>query len=248
MKKDVIAANWKENKENSEASDFFHEIKRRLVDVSETEVIISPSYVSLVTAYDILRDSSIKIAAQNIFHEDKGAFTGEVSVPMVKNFCSYVIVGHSERRNIFGETDEMVYNKLKAVLRHGLKPILCVGETIEQREKGETFEVIKRMLKPLDELVTKDFIIAYEPVWAISCGKEDVRPATPEDAQEIHCYIRELLGDKLGHEAGDVRILYGGSVKPENIKSFMGKKDIDGALVGNASLDVDKFEKIIRNK
>ncbi len=257
MRKTIIAANWKENKENSETADFLLSLKERITPIEQDiknqnlQIIIAPSYVSLVTAYDITRDSDIKIASQNMFYEDSGAYTGEISPLMIKNFCNYVILGHSERRHIFNEDNETIKKKLNAAIKHGLKPILCIGETRKQKDEGRTFETIREMLDILDEaddITPNNFIVAYEPVWAISCGKENTKPATPEDAQEAHAYIRKLLHEKFNDKAMDISILYGGSVKPENIKTLMAKDYIDGVLVGNASLQIESFEKLIKSQ
>lgn len=246
MKKHIMAANWKLHKENSEAANYLHELKEKVSDVEDVEIIVAPSFVSLVTAHDITKDSNINIAAQDLFYEDSGAYTGEVSAPMLKNFCKYVIIGHSERRHIFGETNETVRKKLKAALSHDLIPILCVGETLEQKNEGKTFEVLEEMLSVLYDLKATKLVIAYEPVWAISGGKQNTTPATPEDAEKAQRFIRRVLLDKFDKSLGNVRVLYGGSIKPGNIKQLMEKPNIDGGLVGGASLDVDSFESLIR--
>ncbi|MDD5594049.1 MAG: triose-phosphate isomerase [Candidatus Margulisbacteria bacterium] len=244
MRKPIIAGNWKMYKTVSEAKDFATKLKPLVADVHDRTILVCPPLTHLQDVCDILCDSNVAVGAQNLFWEDEGAFTGEVSAPMLKSVgCTYVIIGHSERRQYFGETDGTVNKKIFAALKHNLLPIVCVGETLEQREKNETFKVIERQIKEGTKgLGTGDWekiIIAYEPVWAIGTGKT----ATPEQAQEVHAYIRKLLPKDV---AANIRILYGGSVKPENIKELMAKPDIDGGLVGGASLKVDSFVKLIK--
>ncbi|MFW6014001.1 MAG: triose-phosphate isomerase [Nanoarchaeota archaeon] len=246
MKKRIMAANWKLHKENSEAADYLRSLKERVVDVLDREIIVAPSFVSLVTAYDITRDSNISIAAQNVFYEGNGAYTGEVSAPMIKNFCKYVIIGHSERRSLFNETNEVVRKKLEIALENGLIPILCIGETIEQRNAKKTFEILEDMLSVLAGLKGQNLIIAYEPVWAISGGNKKTKPATAEDAEEAHRFIRNLVQSRTDASFSNLRIIYGGSVKPENVSQLMEKPNVEGALVGSASLTVEGFEKLIR--
>lgn len=231
----------------SEARSFAHELVRSLGTPPEVEVIIAPPFVSLLPVWEVIEGSPIQLAAQDVFWEREGAYTGEVSPPMLKECgCTYVIIGHSERRNYFGETDEMVNKKVKAALKEGLKVILCVGEKLEEREAGRTLEVVRRqVLRGLEGLgveALQEVVIAYEPVWAIGTG----RNATPEQAQEVHAAIRGIIGERFDPKvASEIRILYGGSVKPDNIDELMAPPDIDGALVGGASLKVDSFLRIV---
>ena len=248
MRTPIIAGNWKMNKTISEAVSFASELKDRVAGVKNVDIVICPPFTALAKIADALSGSNIKVGAQNVCWEEKGAFTGEVSVAMLLEAgCTYVILGHSERRAMFGDTNETVSKKLKAALKNGLLPIVCVGETLEQREKGVTQDVIKGhvhgSLAGLSGEEMKKVIIAYEPVWAIGTGKT----ATRQQAQEVHLYIRNLLSGMCGKEVSDgVCILYGGSVKPENIKDLMAEQDIDGGLVGGASLKPDSFEKLVK--
>lgn len=218
-----------------------------LVRNEEADIIICPNFVSLSEASVFLSDSAVNLGAQNMHYEDKGAFTGEVSPVFLKEIgVKYIILGHSERRHIFKESNDLVNKKIKSALRHKLQPILCVGETLEEREKDVTFDVIReQVLCSLGDLKSddlKDLIIAYEPVWAIGTGKT----ATKEDANEAIGYIRKLLKDSFGEDTAlNTRILYGGSVKPDNIKDLMAMEEIDGALVGGASLKALDFSKIV---
>jgi triosephosphate isomerase len=244
MRKPVIAGNWKMFKTEAEAVDFVRKIKPQVKDVHDRTVLICPPYPVLSKVADEIRDSNVALGAQNLYWEDEGAFTGEVSAPMLKAVgCTYVIIGHSERRQYFGETDETVNKRLKAALKHKLNPVVCIGETLEQREKGTTFKVIEKQVKDgFAGLATGDWrlvTIAYEPIWAIGTGKT----ATPEQAQEVHAFIRKLLPKEV---ANKTRILYGGSVKPNNIKDLMAQPDIDGGLVGGASLKIDSFTQIVK--
>ncbi len=208
-----------------------------------------PTFIALPVVHDVLQDSNIALGAQNAYWEDSGAFTGEVSVPLLKDIgVQYVIVGHSERRQFFGETDETVNKRIKAVLAHSLTPIACVGEVLQERESDKTFEVIEKQcaggFKGLTAEEMKKIIIAYEPVWAIGTGKT----ATPDQAQEIHHYIRSLVATMYNDDVAQrVRIQYGGSVKPDNSAELMSQPDIDGALVGGASLKADIFSDIVKN-
>ncbi len=212
------------------------------------EVVVHPPYTLLSPVSKALEESEIRLGAQNVFYEDRGAYTGEISPVMLKDIgVEYVIVGHSERRKYFHEDNETVLKKVKAVLRHGMKPILCVGETLEERESGKAREVVARQISILKEIPVgdmEDIIIAYEPVWAIGTGKT----ATPELAQEMHAFIRDTIEKMFNREiAINVPILYGGSVKPGNVYDLTSEDDIDGALVGGASLDADSFLAIIKN-
>jgi triosephosphate isomerase len=213
-------------------------------------VAVAPPFTALYGVHKELEDSFIRLAAQNLYWEEKGAFTGEISPLMLKEAgCEYVIIGHSERRQFFGESDETVNRRIKAALAHGLKVIFCIGETLREREEGETFAVIERQieggLKGLGDKDLKKMTIAYEPVWAIGTGKT----ATPEQAEEVHRFIRERVNELYSREVSEeIRIQYGGSVTPDNVKGLMDQPDIDGALVGGASLKAESFSKIVRFK
>ncbi len=248
MRKPVIAGNWKMNMNREETARFAEEFIPAIQAVTEVEIVIAPPFTSIPTLAKKAAGTPLKVAAQNMHHEDSGAYTGEISPLFLKELgVTHVIIGHSERRHHFGETDQAVNLKAKKALSTGLTPIVCVGETLEEREKGETKNVVRIQVEEgLKGVVIEtglELIIAYEPVWAIGTG----RTATPEQAQEVHVHIRKLLGELFGDEtAENVRILYGGSVKPENIKSLMAMSDIDGALVGGASLKPESFEKIVK--
>jgi len=248
MRKPIIAGNWKLNKTPHEAILLVDELKRELVDNTGVDVVLCPPFVDLTDVSDALVDHDIALGAQNVFWEDAGAFTGEISAPMLKALnVKYVIIGHSERRQYFHETNETVNKRLRACLKHGLTPIVCVGENLSQRESNKTFDVIKDhcegSLSGLSAEEMKNVVIAYEPVWAIGTGKT----ATPAQAQEVHVFIRQLLGKLFGAEiASSVRIQYGGSVTPDNVVSLMGQADIDGALVGGASLKAPSFAAIVK--
>lgn len=249
MRKPIIAGNWKMNCTIPEALELVKRLKVMISDVKGLEIVIAPPFTALSPVSHALIGSNMTLAAQNLFWEGKGAFTGEISAEMILDAgCDYVIIGHSERRQFFAETDDSVNRKVKAALVGGLIPIVCVGETLAERETGETFPVIERQLtNGLNDVKLSNFedlVIAYEPVWAIGTG----RTATPSQAQEVHAYIRGLLKNVLGEAAGDIRVIYGGSVKPENIDDLMIEPDIDGALVGGASLKADSFARIVRFK
>ena len=238
------------NKTVGEAVDLVREVKEAISGVKEVEVAVAPPFTALYAVRRELEGSRICLAAQNLYWEEKGAFTGEISALMLKELgCHYVIIGHSERRQYFGETDETVNRRIKAALAQGLKVIFCIGETLKEREEGKTFLVIERQIeggwKGLGDKELKDIVIAYEPVWAIGTGKT----ATPEQAEEVHRFIRgkveKLYSRKVSEE---MRIQYGGSVTPENIKGLMNQPNIDGALVGGASLKAESFSKIVRFK
>ena len=249
MRKPLIAGNWKMNKTVNEAIELVNNLKRELIDLEEVDVVVCPVYTALTEISDILIGSNIKLGAQNVYWEEKGAFTGEVSPSMLKDVgCYYVIIGHSERRKYFFETDETVNKKIKAAQSAGLMPIFCIGETLEEREETKTIDIVQKQLSGgLKDLKGQDIlklVIAYEPVWAIGTGKT----ATPEQAQEVHGFIRNWLSDKYSSEvSSNVRILYGGSVKPSNTKELMQQADIDGALVGGASLESASFVDIVKN-
>ena len=243
----MIAGNWKMNKTVFEAVEFISDLKGLVSEVTDVEIIVAPPYSAIYSVAQETKGTQIHISAQDVFWEEKGAYTGAISPPMLCDIgCKYVIIGHSERRQYFGETDESVNKKIKASLRHSLRPIFCVGETIQQRESGETFKVIEAQvtngLKGISADEMSALIIAYEPVWAIGTGKT----ATDEQAEEVHVYIRDLLNNLFGDISDTTRILYGGSVKPDNIDGLMAKPNIDGALVGGASLKPTDFAQIIK--
>jgi triosephosphate isomerase len=237
MPKIIIAANWKMNKNSQEAKQFMAQLKN-VKWSQDREVVICAPYTLLSLLDELNKGQEWKCGAENMFYEEQGAYTGEISPLMLKDVgCEYVIIGHSERRQYFHETNELINKKLKSALEHNLIPIFCVGETLEQREKNETEQVItKQIMEGLKNLKIENckLVIAYEPVWAIGTGKV----ATPNQAQEVHALIRKLTSP-------DTSILYGGSVKPDNVKDLMAQPDINGALVGGASLEVESFQKII---
>ncbi|CAH2030673.1 triose-phosphate isomerase [Trichlorobacter ammonificans] len=248
MRTPVIAGNWKLFKNLSETRELLQELAPRVAGVSGVEIIVAPVFTALTTAVQAAMGTTIRVAAQDCFWEEEGAFTGEVAPGLLKDAgCSHVIIGHSERRQYFGETDATVNRKIKAACAAGLTVLFCVGETLAEREAGTTFTVIETQLRTgLAGVTAADLqrlIIAYEPVWAIGTGKT----ASNEQAQEVHARIRTLLVSLYDQAAADaLRILYGGSVKPENIRGLMGQQDIDGALVGGASLKADSFAAIVR--
>ena len=249
MRNIVIAGNWKMNNDLAQSEKLIVELKNLLQNEKPNcDVIVCPPYTSLSEASKLLKGSQIKLGAQNMHFEENGAFTGEVSASMLKSVgCEYVILGHSERRHIFSESNEMINKKIKKALSAGLKPIFCVGELLEERESGTTNDVVKKqILKGLAEISAddmKNIIIAYEPVWAIGTGKT----ASPAQAQEVHEFIRDLIEITYSLEvANDLVIQYGGSVKPDNAKELISQKDIDGALVGGACLKADSFVGIIK--
>jgi triosephosphate isomerase len=244
----LIAGNWKMHRTVPEAVALVEGLKQRLADVIDGDILVAPPFPALAAVAASLAGTRILLGGQNLHWEDQGAFTGEVSAPMLRSAgCTHVIVGHSERRQFFGDTDEWVAQKTRAALRHGLVPIVCVGETLAQREAGETLALTGRQVRAaldgLDARALETVVIAYEPVWAIGTGKV----ATPEQAQEVHAAIRSILSALGGQAvAAKMRILYGGSVKPDNIDVLMAQADIDGALVGGASLNADDFARIVR--
>ncbi len=248
QRKTVLAANWKMHKTVTEAVAFTESLQREVRALDDREVIIAPPFTALTAVRNALWRDDFKLAAQNCHEEEKGAFTGEISPLMLKDAgCDGVILGHSERRHLFGETDETIGRKLASAFKVGLLPILCVGEVLEEREGGRTISVIGRQLdQALQGLETEQalkLVIAYEPVWAIGTGLT----ATPGQAQEVHAFIRErcaTLWNKM--VAHSIRILYGGSVKPDNVDSLMAQPDIDGMLVGGASLEVGSFKRIVQ--
>ena len=248
MRTPIIAGNWKLNKSVSEAVSLTTDLAKLVDSISDVEIVVAPVFTALSNVHDVINGSNIQLAAQDLYWEDSGAFTGEVSAPMLKDVgCDYVIIGHSERRQYFGETNETVNQKVKAALSHELKPIICVGELLEERETGKTESVIEDHVKggigELTESEIESCVIAYEPVWAIGTGKT----ATPDQAQEVHSFIRDILKDCFSDKlALKIRIQYGGSVKPENAAELMSQQDVDGALVGGASLDAESFAEIVK--
>jgi triosephosphate isomerase (TIM) len=248
MRKKIVAANWKMNMLQAEAADFVNDLLLEIGDMLAVEVVIVPPYTAIAKVTETLgRAQNIKVGAQNMYWERSGAFTGEISAPMLRDlFVRYVVLGHSERRQLFGETDEIVNRKVRRALEAALRPIVCIGETLEQRDAGQVGEVLERQLRgSLAGLEGKDFqeiVIAYEPVWAIGTG----RNARPDEAQEAHAFIRTMLC-RLSDEATAerIRIQYGGSVKAENARALMSQPDIDGALVGGASLEARSFAQIV---
>ncbi len=248
MKKYLMAGNWKMHKTLEETKEYFKIFLKALESFlfEDREVMIAPPFTALSLTMELIKDSIVKLGAQNACWEEKGAFTGEISPLMLKELgVSYVILGHSERRHIFGETDELIAKRVEGVYRSGLIPVLCVGETLEERNQGKTLDVVGTQLvgalKGLEGVSGEDLVIAYEPVWAIGTGVN----ATPDQAEEVHKFIRKKLQELYNVEVSEkIRILYGGSVKPENIEELMKQPNIDGVLVGGASLDPEKFIKI----
>jgi len=248
MRKPIAAGNWKMFKTAKEAAAMIADLKEKVKDVKDREVVICPTFTALESAVKAAQGSNVKIGAQNVYWEEKGAFTGEIAPNMIKDLgCEYVIIGHSERRQYFGETDETVNKRIFAALKASLTPIICVGETLQERESGRMMNVIETQVKGGLKSMTKEqmlkSVIAYEPVWAIGTGKT----ASPEQAQEVHAFIRKLLNELFGKDVADqTRILYGGSVKPDNMAELMKQADIDGGLVGGASLEAESFSKIVK--
>jgi len=249
MRKTIIAGNWKMYKTLTEAIELANGLKRELfkLDPLSVDVVLCPAFTALSEVAEVLNESGIQLGAQDLYWQQEGAFTGEISpLMLIDAGCKFVIIGHSERRQFFAETNETVNKKIKAALKAALTPIVCVGENLQERESDKTFDVISGQIKNgLADISAEDIlktVIAYEPVWAIGTGKT----ATPEQAQEAHKYIRDLLKKIYGREvSGSLRIQYGGSVKPENIVDLMSKPDVDGALVGGASLKVDTFSSLV---
>ncbi|MAE43052.1 triose-phosphate isomerase [Candidatus Woesearchaeota archaeon] len=242
-RKTLIAANWKMNKTIKETVSFINDFKNLIKKIKNVEIVICPPFTSLNESSKLLKSSNIRLGAQNIHYENKGAFTGEISPVMIKELAEYVVLGHSERRQYFNETNQLINKKIKAALKNKLKVILCIGETLQQRESNKTTDIIenqiKNCLKDINEM--KNIAIAYEPIWAIGTGKT----ASPEQAEETHKFIRQLL-KKLYNEniSNNARIIYGGSVNEKNAKALLKMKNIDGALVGGASLEPETFSKI----
>ena len=247
MRTPFIAGNWKMYKTVSEAVRYVKEFRELVKDVDDVEIVLTPTFTAVYGAADAARNSNIAIAAQDLYWEREGAFTGEVSGAMIREAgAELVIVGHSERRTLFGETDDMVNRKVHAAYAAGLTPIACIGETLDQRERRETFDVLDRQIKHGLDGLTGDqmaqLVIAYEPVWAIGTG----RNATPAQAAEAHTHIRQRLRQWFGGDAAELcHVIYGGSVKPDNIRELIAQENVDGALVGGASLEVRSFFDIV---
>jgi len=250
MIRPFIAGNWKMHKTIGEAVDFASRLRKALAEPLEADVVIAPPFTALYAVAEALRGSEIHICAQNL-HEDvsgRGAYTGEVSAPMLADVgCEYVIIGHSERRTLFGEKNGVIVKKIRTALKFGLKAILCIGETLNERDQGKTFTVVERQIKnglsnfTVDDI--KNVVIAYEPVWAIGTGKT----ATPEQAGEVHAFIRHTMEKYSGKDISRcLAIIYGGSVSPDNIRDLMAQRDINGALVGGASLEIESFIRIVK--
>jgi len=248
MRRIIIAGNWKMHKTGPQAVELVKELLNRVSEVKDVDIVVCPPFTALESVAWVLGDGPVKIGAQDMHWADQGAYTGEVSAKMLlTSGCRYVILGHSERRSLFAESNSDVNKKLKAALANSLIPIVCVGEKLEERERGQTEAVVQEhILGAFDSFSAAELprvIVAYEPVWAIGTGKT----ASPEQANEVHGFIRDLLHKRFGeHVAQHIRIQYGGSVKPENAASLLSQPDIDGALVGGASLDVESFVQIIR--
>src|SRR3954470_19066221 len=249
MRKKIVAANWKMHMTQAESAQFVHSLLLDLGDISDIDVVIVPPFTAIAKVTESLgKSQNIKVGAQNMHWERSGAFTGEISSALLRDlFVRYVVLGHSERRTLFGETDEIVNKKVRAAHEATLRPIVCVGETLEQRDKKRVEKVLSKQLKgSLAELGTKELqetVIAYEPVWAIGTGKT----ATADQAQEAHAFIRQVLHEISDEGTADkIRIQYGGSVKPDNARKLMSQPDIDGALVGGASLDPRSFAQIVQ--
>jgi triosephosphate isomerase len=247
MRTPLIAGNWKMYKTVTEAVKYVKEFRDLVKGIENVEIVVAPTFTALHAAADAARNSNVAVAAQDLYWEREGAFTGEVSATMIREAgAELVIIGHSERRTLFAETDATVNRKIHAAFGAGLCPIACIGETLDQRERGETFDVLDRQIKlGLDGLSTEQLVqlvLAYEPVWAIGTG----RNATPAQAAEAHTHIRQRLRQWFGGEAAEhCHVIYGGSVKPDNIRDLVTQDNVDGALVGGASLDVRSFFEIV---
>ena len=247
MRTPFIAGNWKMFKTVRQTVAFVTDLRTALADISGVEIVVAPPFTAVHAAADALRDSNIGVSAQDLYWEKEGAFTGEISAEMIKEAgAQYVIIGHSERRRLFDETDVMVNRKVTAAMAAGLTPIMCIGETLEERERNETFAILDRQIKEgLDGIAASqlaEIVVAYEPVWAIGTG----RTATAAQAGETHAHIRKRLRQWFGADGADrCHLLYGGSVKPDNIGELVAEEDVDGALVGGASLDVRSFAEIV---
>jgi len=248
MRKKIIAGNWKMNKTVAEALTLVDGIKAELAGCKEVEVVVCPPFTALKSVSDVLADTQIKLGCQNMSDQDNGAYTGEISHAMLRElYVKYVILGHSERRSYYGETDKIVNRKVKKALANSLRPIVCVGETLEQREAGQTEKVVEEQVRGSLADITaqqlEDVVVAYEPVWAIGTGKT----ATTEQAQEVHKFIRGIVADMVGEKAAKgLRIQYGGSMKPSNAKELLSQPDIDGGLIGGAALEARSFIDIVK--
>jgi triosephosphate isomerase len=247
MRRPIIAANWKLNKTVAEARQFVEDLQRQLPDALDLDIVLAAPFTALAPMQERLQGTPFHLAAQDVFWERSGAYTGEISTAMLTDVgCTYVIIGHSERRQYFGETDATVCRKVRAAFEAGLTPIVCVGESLPQRQANETFAVVAQQIRAgladCDAAWAARAVLAYEPIWAIGTGET----ATPEQAQEVHHHIRVLLADIWDDATAErVRIQYGGSVNPANVSTLMAAPDIDGALVGGASLDVHSFVQIV---
>ncbi len=250
VRRPLIAGNWKMHKTGEEAVDFVNALKETVADVTDVDIMIAPAFTALTQLSAVLNGTNIGLGAQNLHWEAQGAYTGEISTAMLQSAgCQYVIIGHSERRQYFGETDQDINRKIDTASKADLIPVFCIGETESQRDAGETFNILDKQIKNgLEGLLSenlKSLVVAYEPVWAIGTGKT----ATKEQAQEAHAFIREWFAKNYEAElAQGLRILYGGSVKPSNVKDLMAMEDIDGALVGGASLDPQSFSQLVNFK
>ncbi|MCG8515388.1 MAG: triose-phosphate isomerase [Halanaerobiales bacterium] len=247
MRKPLIAGNWKMNKTLEQAEELVQDLIQRLQGIDQVEIAICPPAVNLAGISNLVKDTNLRLGAQNMYWEESGAYTGEISAPMLKTVgVNYVIIGHSERREYFAETDQEVNRKVKAAFKAALRPIVCVGETLAEREQGQTRDKVREQVKAglagltPEQLV--ELVIAYEPIWAIGTGKT----ASAEEANQVIAYIRRIVRSGFGASADLMRIQYGGSVKPDNIVELMTQPEIDGALVGGASLDPDSFTSIVR--
>ena len=248
-RKPLIAGNWKMHKTIREACESVTLIKRELLDFDKVDIVVCPPFTALSNIYEIIMETNIKLGAQNLFWEEEGAFTGEISAKMIKDCgAEYVIIGHSERRRCFFEDEQIVNKKIKVALKNNLLPIVCVGETLKEREQNRTISIVENQLEGAFKDLTEEEMfkinIAYEPVWAIGTGKT----ATPQQAQEVQGFIRHWLKKKFSKDlTQSLRILYGGSIKPSNIKDLMKEEDVDGGLVGGASLEASSFIEIVKN-
>ncbi len=246
MRTPILAANWKMNMLSADFEAFIARFIPLVENIADVDIVIAPPFTLLDRLAQRLAGTSIQSAAQNVNPEESGAWTGEIAAGMLADLgCTYAIAGHSERRTLFGESDEVVARKAAALLHHGIRPIVCVGETLEQRDAGTALEVVARQLRDslarIPRSQAEQIVVAYEPVWAIGTG----RTATPEIAQRVHGHIRERLSAQFGDAANRIRIQYGGSVKPESVYALLRQPDIDGALVGGASLDPEAFARIV---
>lgn len=247
MRKNIVAGNWKMNMDLNQSLDLAKSIVSKVSEIKDVDVIVAPTFANLYPVNEILKDSNVKLSAQNAHFEESGAYTGEVSVEMLESVgAETVIIGHSERRAIFGESHELLAQKSSKVVKAGLQLMFCFGEVLEDRKADKHFDVVKTQLEDsVFQLNAEDFkhvVLAYEPVWAIGTGET----ASPEQAQEMHAFIRKLLAEKYGNDtAENTSILYGGSVKPNNAKEIFSKPDVDGGLIGGASLKADDFVSIV---